>query len=618
MIVLGYSGFTRDLRRGGRVSPFAKTGLGPGILFDFHEGEVPLPMFPLGFFGHDASACLLIDGQVVACAAEERFTRCKHALNLAGNTLLPRRATAWCLEHAGIKASDVDAVSFYCDFQAEDLVERNRLLAPHVPASTLRRVQAVWEETFAGMVGPEAVAGQCRELLGQEPPVLIPVRHHLAHAASAFYPSGFEESLILTIDGSGEIESSMLAIGGPEGITELDHVPLPTSLGTLYLALTVYLGFRGLGDEFKVMGLAAYGDPGRHRRLFDHLVHLDDAGRYDTFGLIGPDLRERLATAIGPPRRPDEPVTAAHADAAAGLQDVLERAVLHSLAQAKGDTGLTNLSMAGGVALNCALNGRIARSGLFSDIFVQPAASDEGGSVGAALYAWHREKKSVPHTVMGRCEHVFFGPAYGDPEILAALQDFTDAATWRRCEDPAADAATMVASGQVIGWFQGAMEFGPRALGHRSILADPRDPAVKDRVNEMVKHREPFRPFAPAVIEEEADNWFDMTGLRDSPYMLFTVPVLPFAVDRIPAVTHHDGTARVQTVSKRVDPLFHRLIETFGKITGVPILLNTSFNVNREPIVCSPHDALRCFLGTDIDGLFLGKYCVTKRDHRGP
>jgi len=617
MIVLGYSGFTRDLAKGGRVSPFARTGLGPHTLFDFHEGEAPLPLFPLGFFGHDASTCLVIDGRVVACAAEERFTRCKHALNLAGNTLLPRRATAWCLEHAGITAGDLDAVAFYCDFQAGDLAERRRLLAPHVPDVTLDAVQDVWQETFTSMLDPESVADQCRRLLGHDPASFVPVRHHLAHAASAFHPSGFDEALILTIDGSGETESSMLATGGPEGITELDRVPLPTSLGTLYLALTVYLGFHGLGDEFKVMGLAAYGDPARHRRLFDRLVHLDTGGRYDTFGLADPELRQLLADALGPPRKPGDTVTDVHADAAAGLQDALERAVLHSLEHARRETGLTRLCMAGGVALNCALNGRISRSNLFDDIFIQPAASDEGGSLGAALHTWHRLNGNDSSSTDERCEHVFFGPAYDDADITAALIEFSDAVSWRTCEDPAGEAAAQLVDGQVVGWFQGAMEFGPRALGHRSILADPRDPAVKDRVNEMVKHREPFRPFAPAVTEEQAGAWFDMGGLRDSPYMLFTVPVLPDAVERIPAVTHLDGTARVQTVSARIDPLFHSLIARFGEMTGVPVVLNTSFNVNREPIVCSPADAVRCFLGTDIDGLFLGRYAVTKRDGHG-
>jgi carbamoyltransferase len=529
--------------------------------------------------------------------------------------LLPRRATTWCLEHAGIGPAEVDLAAFYCDFQRSDIAARCRQIAPHVPAATLDRARAVWEETFEGMLGPAAVAEQSEHLFGGSPPEFVPVRHHDAHAASAFYPSGFDEALILTIDGSGETESSLLATGGPAGIDELARVPLPTSLGALYLALTVYLGFRGLGDEFKVMGLAAYGDPERYRGLFERLVGLEADGRYDTVGMTAPDLREQLASTLGPPRRPDDPVTAEHADAAAGLQNILERAVLHTLEHSRRETGLERLCMAGGVALNCALNGRIARSGLFDDIFVQPAASDEGGSLGAALHVWHDQGPGRDETGT-RCEHVFYGPSYGGTELLDTLEDFADAVTWRESDDPAAEAAEFMAAGGVAGWFQGPMEFGPRALGHRSILADPRDASVKDRVNRMVKHREPFRPFAPAVIEEAAGDWFDMTGLRESPYMLFTVPVLPGLADRIPAVTHVDGTARVQTVSARIEPLFHRLLGRFGAITGVPILLNTSFNVNREPIVCSPTDALRCFLNTDIDGLFLGRYAVSKRSGR--
>ena len=479
--------------------------------------------------------------------------------------------------------------------------------------------------------------------MGSAPASFLLVRHHLAHAASAFYPSGFEDALIMTIDGTGELESSLLAVGSHGGrIEPFSNVPLPTSLGALYLVLTIYLGFHGLGDEFKVMGLAAYGDRQRYRRLFDELVILDGDGRYSTPALVSPQLRELLLAELGPARRPEEPITSRHADAAAGLQDALERAVLHTLAHARHETGQPRLCLAGGVALNCSLNGKIARSGLFEEIFVQPAASDEGGSLGAALYTWHALTNGglidgaltdgvltdntltngavTPATVstaVARCDHVFFGPEFDDHTIANALMSFASQITWRKADELAdiADvAATELSRGKVIGWFQGAMEFGPRALGHRSILADPRDAATKDRVNELVKHREPFRPFAPAVIEEEAAAWFDLTGLRDSPYMLFAVPVQREARARIPAVTHVDGTARLQTVSRRVDPLFHRLIDRFGELTGVPVIMNTSFNVNREPIVCSPNDAIRCFLGTDIDGLCVGRYFVTKRD----
>ncbi len=660
MKVLGYSGFTREVTsdgHGDRVSPFARTGLRPESLFEFHAGEAPFQLFPLGFFGHDASACLVVDGRVVACAAEERFTRCKHAINLAGNTLLPGRAVRWCLDAANLTADDLDAVAFYCDFRASDIGERGELLAPHLPAATLKRLLATYADTYRSMLGLSTVTAQYRQLTGSAPASFIPVRHHLAHAASAFYPSGFENALIMTIDGTGELESSMLAVGSRGRIEPISDVPLPTSLGALYLVLTIYLGFHGLGDEFKVMGLAAYGDRQRYRRLFDELVILADEGRYSTPALVSPRLRELLLAELGPPRRADEPITSRHADAAAGLQDALERAVLHTLAHARHQTGQPRLCLAGGVALNCSLNGRIARSGLFDEIFVQPAASDEGGSLGAALYAWHAltngaltegaltddvvtddamtsgaatsgavtsgavtsgavTPASVTRTAT-RCEHVFFGPVFDDHDIANTLMSFASQITWREVAeltDIADVAATELSRGKVIGWFQGAMEFGPRALGHRSILADPRDAATKDRVNELVKHREPFRPFAPAVIEEEAAAWFDLTGLGESPYMLFAVPVQREVRARIPAVTHVDGTARVQTVSRRVDPLFHRLIYQFGELTGVPVVLNTSFNVNREPIVCSPNDAIRCFLGTDIDGLCIGRYFVTKRD----
>jgi carbamoyltransferase len=610
VIVLGWSGVTRDSRsRGGARSPLARAGIDFDGLFEFRDGEAPLPWFPLGFFGHDPAAALVVDGEVVACAAEERFTRAKHGLNLAGNTLLPVHAARWCLEEARVRPQDVDAFAHYCRFDEQVVARRLDLLRPALPESDAARVRDAYAAVHDAMLGADAVLAQCERVAGLRPPGVARVRHHIAHAASAFHPSGFDEALVLTLDGTGELESSILAIGRRGHIEEIRGVPLPTSLGTLYLLATVHLGFRSLGDEFKVMGLAGRGDPARFRPFFEEIVRLGPEGVYATPALAAPGLRDRMVAALGPPRRRGEPIEARHADVAAALQESLERAVLHTLRHARELTGQRRLCLAGGVALNCVLNGAIARSGLFDEIFVQPAASDEGAAVGAALHVWHEAHPGSP----GRpWRHASLGPSFADAAIRDALERHLDAVRFREEADVADAAAGAVAQGRVVGWFQGRMEFGPRALGNRSILADARDPAMKDRVNALVKRRESFRPFAPAVPEEDASAWFDMDGVGASPFMLFAVPVRPAARPRIPAVTHVDGTARVQTVSRETSPLFWRLLRRVGDRTGIPVVLNTSFNVRDEPIVCTPQDALRCFLGTGIDLLAIGRWVVEK------
>ena len=613
MYTLGYSGFSRDSRLGpGIRSPLAKTRQGFDSIFEFREGEVPFSMFPLGYFGHDASAALLKDGNVIACAAEERFTRVKYSLNLAGNTLLPRNAIRFCLDEGGVSIDEIDAVAHYCDFRMPVVEQRLALLRPYLSDLDAGEVADSYCRVFTSMMEPGVVLGQFEQLVGGKPGRFVPVRHHDAHAASAFFPSGFREALILTIDGTGELESSLLAVGRENAITEIDRTFLPVSLGTLYLIITVYLGFKSLGDEYKVMGLASYGNPARFRAVFDSLVVLEEDGKYSTPGLATVQLREFLIERLGPPRKPGEPVEGRHADVAASLQESLERAVLHTLNHARAQTGLSNLCMAGGVALNCSLNGAIARSGLFENIFVQPAANDEGCSVGAALYV-HSQTDGTTPAGTPCWDHVYFGPAYDEGEIRAALEGFRDRVTWTQVENIAAETAREIALGRIVGWFQGRMEFGPRALGNRSILADPRESAMKSKINERVKHRESFRPFAPAVPEESSGKFFDLTGLRNSPFMLFAVPVREGERGAIPAVTHVDGSARVQTVSRASNPLFWTLLNEFGNLTGVPVLLNTSFNVNGEPIVCTPGDALRCFLSTEIDSLAIGGYLVRRR-----
>jgi carbamoyltransferase len=616
MFTLGYSGFTRDSRRGvGLRSPFAKTDQSFERIWDVRDGEIPFSMFPLGYFGHDASAALLKDGEVIACAAEERFTRVKFSLNLAGNTLLPRRAIAWCLEASGIALDDVDVVAHYCEFTEPVLERRMALLRPYLTEKERGTVARSFRQVYEQMISPSAVEDQFEHMTGVRPRSIVPVRHHMAHAASAFYPSGFPEALVFTIDGSGELESSLLAVGTRDGIRELEATPLPTSLGTLYLILAVFLGFRSLGDEYKVMGLASYGDPSRYRRAFSELVPIDDRGTYATALLPGGGLKDFLLTHLGPARSRDDPFDSRHADIAASLQEAVTRAVLHTLKRARTDTGMTNLCMAGGVALNCSLNGALARTRMFDRIFVQPAAGDEGCSVGAALVA-SGERRTGSHGAHCRWDHAYWGPSYSDAEMMRELEAAADRVIWSRETTIAGAVARRLAAGSVVGFFQGRMEFGPRALGNRSILADPRDAGMKDRINEKVKRRELFRPFAPAVATEDAAEYFDMTGLSESPFMLFTVPVRPDKRALIPAVTHVDDSARVQTVSRAANARFWDVLQEFRKLTGIPVLLNTSFNVRNEPIVCSPEDALACFLSTDIDCMAMGDFLIDKKASR--
>jgi len=611
MFVLGYSGFTRNLSAGkGNRKPFAKTHQNFNNIFEFREGEVPFSLFPLGYFGHDASAALLKDGEIIACASEERFTRIKFSLNLVGNTLLPNNAINYCLKAAGITINDIDVVAHYCNFTKEIIEERVNLLRPFVNKDTLEQVRLSYNQIYEEMMSKEIVMNQFAEMMGAYPKNFIPVRHHLAHSASAYFPSGLNPALIFTIDGTGELESSMLAIGKDGDINELQSFYLPTSLGALYLIITMYLGFKSLGDEYKVMGLASYGNPARYRKVFRQLITLESDGTYSSDLLTHPELKEFLLKNLGPAREPGEVFNSHHADVAASLQEVIHNAVLHALKYAKEKTELNNLCMAGGVALNCTLNGVIAKSGLFNNIFIQPAASDEGCSAGAAYYAYTQLNGNNKTTMPWH--HAYLGPEFDDSTILDLLNLYSDSIRWKKEENIAAKVALRLASGKVVGWFQGRMEFGPRALGNRSILASPLNADMKDLINSKVKHREAFRPFAPAVLEEEAGNYFDLCGMRNSPYMLFAFNVYPEKRYVIPAVTHVDGSARVQTVSKKINPKFWNLINEFYKITGVPVILNTSFNDKNEPIVCTPKDAILCFLSTGIDYLAIGDYLVKK------
>ena len=613
MYCLGYSGYTRNSHLGiGVRSPFAKVNLDFNNIFEFREGEVPFSMFPLGYFGHDASAALLLDGKVIACAAEERFSRIKYSLNLAGNTLLPKNAINFCLDQAGITINDVDVVAHYCNFNEQLIDKRLELIKPFISSDDAIQVGESYSNIYRTMMTRSVIIEQFAWITGTAPKEFVQVRHHEAHAASAYFPSGFEEALILTLDGTGEIESSILAIGKNNSVKEISSVLLPNSLGALYLIITVYLGFKSLGDEYKVMGLASYGDSQIYRNVFNQLVTLADKGQYFTSLLSKTGLKDFLIENLGPARASNDQIEKRHADIAASLQEVLNKTVLHTLKYYQSETKMSNLAMAGGVALNCTLNGVLARSGLFRNIFIQPAASDEGGSIGAALSAYIKTNQNTNYN-RSAWKHVYFGPEYSENEILSALEMFKDKIVWTKQGNICQIVASHLSEGKVVGWFQGRMEFGPRALGNRSILADPRDPKMKDKINEKVKRRESFRPFAPAVLEEEAKEYFDLTGLNDSPFMLFTVPVNKDKHKVIPSVTHIDGTARVQTVSSKSNQLFWNLINEFKNLTGLPVLLNTSFNVKNEPIVCSPKDALSCFLSTNIDCVAIENFFALKR-----
>jgi len=451
----------------------------------------------------------------------------------------------------------------------------------------------------------------------------VPVPHHLAHAASAFYPSGFDEALILVSDGMGERESTTVAVGSGHEIKVLKQVKAPHSLGILYGVFTLYLGFYMNLDEYKVMGLAPYGDPHRYfDRLMD-LVNLQTDGSYSIPVLSQNRTRAEqetyagtlqvLTEAFGPARDPEAELTERHMDLAAALQEVLQTSLLHVLEHFQRETGQANLGMAGGVALNCTANGVIHKRQLFDRMFVQPAAGDDGTALGAALYVQHLEE---PDTPRARMTVPLWGPSFDSEQIGDVLNSRQDCrVTHFECfEDLMGDVAERLADGQILGWFQDRMEFGPRALGSRSILATPLDPTMRDRINRLVKQREEFRPFAPAVAAEAATRYFDIDPGDEAMYahMLFVTQVRPQYQELLPAVTHVDGSARVQTVACADNWRFWRLLMEFERVSGVPILVNTSFNVRGQPIVCTPEEAIDTFIAAGLDGLVIGDHLVVR------
>lgn len=576
-------------------------------------------------FYHDSAASLLVGEKIVAAAQEERFTRVK------GDARFPVHAARYCLAEAGISASALDAVVFYEKplLKFERLIETYLDIAPNGFGS-FRRAAPLW------MKERLYIEREIRSALGGFTGRLLYTEHHEAHAASAYYPSPFDEAAVLTIDGVGECATATIGIGRGSRLELLEEMRFPDSLGLLYSAFTYHAGFKVNSGEYKLMGLAPFGVPRYVDRIYSKLLKLHDDGSFeldqrffDYRGGLRMTNRSFDRLFDGPPRHPEGPLTQREMDLACSVQRVCEDVVLRMARHAHKLTGVANLCMAGGVALNAVANGRLLREGPFEHIWIQPAAGDAGGALGAAFVAVHKYfgHPRSEHAGTDTMQAALLGPTFDADAIEADLR--TAGAEYEAMDDSAPDgAAAMIAEGKIIGWFQGRMEFGPRALGTRSILADARAKDMQSRLNQKIKFREGFRPFAPSILAERATEYFDIEGA--SPYMTFVVPVadsrrLPvennnaIGLERvaemrseIPAVTHLDYSARVQTVARDENPIFHRLISAFAKQTGCPLVVNTSFNVRGEPIVCSPADAYACFARTAIDALIIGPFVVRR------
>ena len=572
-------------------------------------------MYTLGINAvyHDSAACLVKDGQVIAAAEEERFTHIKHGKRpIPFSTYeLPYNAINYCLQEADIVLTDVEHISYSYDPYLLFGEHRHDafLTLPLQPSASITpsEWESPWDPLFlASMVNAP------RHLVGGVPLHLQPrfrgyrsqgfaqwhfVEHHIAHAASAFYPSPFEEAAVLTLDGRGERATTSYNVGRGTTLERLSQVNMPHSLGILYEQVTEYLGFLHSSDEYKVMALASFGKP-TYVNEFRDIVRLGTDGQYT---IQNPRLVERF----GPARLKGGPLEQRHYNIAHSLQVVLEETVLELVDWLHDATGMENLCIAGGVALNCVLNARIRDKGPFKRVWVQPAAGDAGTALGAALWVDIQERANAER--LYQMNHAFLGPLFSDDEIERFLQ--WSKLPYRRLTNVAEQTAEFLAQDKIIGWFQGRMEFGPRALGARSILASPLHAEMQHKLNN-IKDREDFRPVAPVVLEEEASNWF--ADATVSPFMLFVYNVLPDKAERIPAVRHVDDTARIQTINREQNALYYDLLKSFQARTGVPVLVNTSFNTRGEPIVCTPRDALECFWTSPLDALVIGSFLLEK------
>ena len=583
---------------------------------------------------HDSAAALIRDGEIIAAAQEERFTRQKHAAGF------PRHAIEYCLREAGITLHQLDNIVFYDKpfLKFERLLESYHAFAP-AGFRAFAAAMPVWikEKLFQKRL-------LCRELQALAPGVdvgskLLFSEHHLSHAASAFYPSPFDKALILTMDGVGEWATTSVMLGEGSDIRLLKEIHFPHSLGLLYSAFTSFCGFKVNDGEYKLMGLAPYGEPRYVDLIRDHLIDIADDGsfrldmRYFNYctGLTMTNRKFDRLFGRGP-RQPESPITQMEMDLARSIQAVTEDVILKMATALRREYCVGNLCLAGGVALNSVANGRLLRAGLFEGLWIQPAAGDAGGALGAALvgYHLHRQQPRHQHHDGDGMKGSYLGPQFSDAEIQAVLEAQGVAYKYLERDELINRAAQALADEKVVGWFQGRMEFGPRALGNRSILGDPRSPRTQSLMNLKIKFRESFRPFAPSVLSEDVNDYFELS--QASPYMLLVAPVSPSrrrelsederevsGVERvnlvrsdIPAVTHIDYSARVQTVSAASNPLYHQLISRFKALTGYGLVVNTSFNVRDEPIVCTPQQALNCFMKTEMDELYLGSFRVQK------
>ena len=589
------------------------------------------PKYTLGIsaFYHDSAACLLRDGEIVAAASEERFTRKK------ADESFPHRAVEYCLTSQGITTADLAAVGFYDKplLKFERILETYLGVAPKGFKSFLM-AGPLWikEKLYTDKLLREGLGGFEGEVLYAE--------HHESHAASAFFPSPFEEAAILTVDGVGEWATSAMGYGRGNDLELLKELRWPDSLGLLYSAITYYTGFKVNSGEYKVMGLAPYGEPKYAQLMFDHLIDVREDGSFRLnqkyFGYLdGLTMTNEAFNELfgGPPRVPESKLTQKEMDLARSVQVVTEEVMMRMARAAHRETGSENLVLAGGVALNCVANGRLLREGPFKRLWIQPAAGDAGGALGVAQLIWHRHMQQPRTVVPGKdsMKGAYLGPEFSPAEIEATLR--ARGASYKKVErgEMLRTVAGLMAEEKVIGWFNGRMEFGPRALGSRSIIGDARSPKMQAQMNIKIKFREGFRPFAPSVLRERVHDYFEMDC--DSPYMLLVAPVkeerqiamteeqqkslwgiaqLNVPRSDIPAITHIDYSARVQTVTRETNPDYYDLIKAFDDLTGCPVIVNTSFNVRGEPIVCTPDDAYRCFMRTNMDVLVLGSYIVYK------
>jgi carbamoyltransferase len=592
-------------------------------------------------FYHDSAAALICDGQIIAAAQEERFTRKKQ------DPSFPANAVTYCLAEGKADGAAVDKIVFYEKpfLKFERLLETYVAFAPRGFAS-FRKAMPLWigEKLFQ------------RDLLLRELATIDPAlgdkaklnfcEHHYSHAASAYYPAPFSSALVLTMDGVGEWATTTAAIGEGDDLNIVEEIRFPHSLGLLYSAFTYYTGFKVNSGEYKVMGLAPYGEPKYAKVIFEHLIDVKPDGSFrlnlDYFSYCtGLTMTDDRFDALfgGPPRRPDQLLEQRHMDLAASIQAVTDEVVLRLTRSLSAETRLKNLCLAGGVALNCVANGRVLRDGCFDEIFIQPAAGDAGGALGAAFAAYYDDKRNKDRKLIVKrpdsMQGAYLGPSFTQADIERRLEAVGAVYGVVEEDELIEQTAAALAAGQAVGWHQGRMEFGPRALGARSILGDPRSPTMQKALNLKVKYRESFRPFAPSVLRERVADWFELDS--DSPYMLLVADVKAshcrkmtgeeqalFGIDKlnvlrsdIPAVTHVDYSARIQTVHKETNPRYHALISRFDELTGCPVLVNTSFNVRGEPIVCTPEDAFSCFMGTEIEFLAIGN-CILHKKKQNP